>query len=778
MARLKAVALLLLLIAVVASDPAERQFSRYIVLGAGPGGLQIAHYLESAGRDYVVLDRASSAGSFFDRYPRWRQLISINKREVGRTDSLAFAERHDWNSLLSDASHCAVVGRRRPMNATPPTSSTDARLDVDSVAASLRFTSWSSDYYPRADVLREYLGAWASAGSGGGNASDGSQLRTRGLGRRRALRVLYGIDVTRIERPPGWREGGAGAAGTPRFHLSATVAGVGASPALFSCHFLIVATGLGEEVPMPGRNGSAAVAAGLIQTYATASAAEAGGGAGAYRGQRVLILGHGNAAFEFAHHVLPTAAYVHVAGRDSRRLSLALETHYPGAVRAVHAGLLETYNLKSLDGITSADFARLSFARAAGGGVAVRNGAAPCRHDVLGRSTSRCSFRRPYDAVVACLGWRMDRRAFAPDVLPRLAPNGKHPAATPRYEALGVPGLYFAGTLAHGADHRRSSGGFIHGFRYTARALHRILEEEEDGEAVAGGAAAVEVGPAGAFPRGASAPTPAPCAWPTTRVRGLRALVALILRRVNSGAGLYQMFGALADVFVLDPAPPPPPGFSGAGPHAAMLLPWSHYDEGAAAAAAAGSDPTGLAADVAAGQARQPRGAPPRPPRAAASEAAIDAALAGGLREEVPVGLVPEAVRRWAAAAGGGGGAAEWLSLTLEFGPSAPPGKKDPFALDRCACKQRGRQARFLTPQACLRRANVDLDQPERSHFIHPVLRYYHSHSSSSSSGPGDGSGCEGRTGGGGSCAPIATLHIAEDFLAGERWGLQGLPVP
>jgi hypothetical protein len=83
---------------------AAPQYHRYIVVGAGPGGLQIAHYLASAGRDYIVLDGGGSAGSFFHTFPRFRQLISINKRATGRSE-LDFNLRHDWNSLLSEASH-------------------------------------------------------------------------------------------------------------------------------------------------------------------------------------------------------------------------------------------------------------------------------------------------------------------------------------------------------------------------------------------------------------------------------------------------------------------------------------------------------------------------------------------------------------------------------------------------------------------------------------------------------------------------------------------------
>ena len=108
------------------------------------------------------------------------------------------------------------------------------------------------------------------------------------------------------------------------------------------------------------------------------------------------------------------------AGRAGSRVALALETHYPGNVRAVHAGLLETYNLKSLDGVTSAPLERLTFARAPGGGVAVGvAGGAGCARDAHGRAAGRCSFRAPDDVVVACLGWRFDAAPFAAGAVKR-----------------------------------------------------------------------------------------------------------------------------------------------------------------------------------------------------------------------------------------------------------------------------------------------------------------------------------------------------------------------
>ena len=52
----------------------------YLVIGAGPAGLQAAYFLKHFGLDYAVVEASAQAGSFFRRYPRGRRLISINKR--------------------------------------------------------------------------------------------------------------------------------------------------------------------------------------------------------------------------------------------------------------------------------------------------------------------------------------------------------------------------------------------------------------------------------------------------------------------------------------------------------------------------------------------------------------------------------------------------------------------------------------------------------------------------------------------------------------------------
>lgn len=134
----------------------------------------MGYFLSKAKRDYIILERNSGPGSFFNkyashvlnalfyfsegastrpssvlfflsRYPRHRKLISINKMNTGR-ENLEFNLRHDWNSLLSD----------KP---------------------DLLFRRVNSEFYPPADAFPVYL-----------------SMYEKELG----LRVRYGVDIGKI----------------------------------------------------------------------------------------------------------------------------------------------------------------------------------------------------------------------------------------------------------------------------------------------------------------------------------------------------------------------------------------------------------------------------------------------------------------------------------------------------------------------------------------------------------------------------------------------------
>ncbi|MDH2429392.1 NAD(P)-binding domain-containing protein [Sphaerisporangium sp. TRM90804] len=123
---------------------------RYLIIGAGPGGVQLSYYLQRTGADYLTLEREDAPGAFFRRYPRHRKLISLNKVNIGQKDP-EIALRWDWNSLLNDN-------------------------------PDLLFPQYSREYFPRADDLVRYLADFQ---------------------REHDLNVRYSTAVERIEKVDG-----------------------------------------------------------------------------------------------------------------------------------------------------------------------------------------------------------------------------------------------------------------------------------------------------------------------------------------------------------------------------------------------------------------------------------------------------------------------------------------------------------------------------------------------------------------------------------------------
>ena len=74
----------------------------YLIIGAGPAGLQMGYYLEKANRNYLILEAGETPGTSFNKFPRHGKLISINKVYTGYDDP-EINLRWDWNSLLSDS---------------------------------------------------------------------------------------------------------------------------------------------------------------------------------------------------------------------------------------------------------------------------------------------------------------------------------------------------------------------------------------------------------------------------------------------------------------------------------------------------------------------------------------------------------------------------------------------------------------------------------------------------------------------------------------------------
>ncbi|XP_062874938.1 FAD-dependent oxidoreductase domain-containing protein 2 [Trichomycterus rosablanca] len=441
----------------------------YCVLGAGPAGLQMGYFLSQSQRDYIILERNSGPGSFFQKYPRHRKLISINKIYTGRQNR-EFNLRHDWNSLLSD----------RP---------------------DLLFQRVSQDLYPDADAFPKYL-----------------SMFEKELG----LQVKYGTDIGSIRAADFGKHGNGGYILTDQHEIN------------YKCRVLLVSTGLSvpQEVQFVGSD--------LVEGYESIPINPE-----EYKNQAVLILGKGNSAFETAQSILGRASRIHLYSPSPVRL--AWQTHYVGDLRAVNNELLDTYQLKSLDGLVEGGLENIAIVRKGRSALKGKTRKSSqekeqfyltlselldswsnsstnvTAENLPGYHDDNFSLRQPYDRVIRCLGFRFNFSIFNGSTCPPHSSRvrGRMPAVTPWYEVRGKQNMFILGAAAHSRDYRLSAGGFIHGFRYTVRAVHKILEQRYHGNV-----------------------------WPATKLYTSQ-LLSWILKRVNEASGLYQMFGVLGDVILL-----------------------------------------------------------------------------------------------------------------------------------------------------------------------------------------------------------------------------------
>ncbi|NUT90515.1 MAG: NAD(P)-binding domain-containing protein [Saccharothrix sp.] len=337
------------------------------------------------------------------------------------------------------------------------------RVDWNSLLSddpALLFTGYTPRYFPHADDMVRYLADFAAAHD---------------------LPIRYGTSVVSVTRPGDF---------VVRDQHGDT----------YRAQRLIVATGVSRSYvpPIDGVE--------LAERYDEVSVDPAD-----FTGQRVLIVGRGNSAFETADNLVETAAVIHVAGPGS--LKLAWQTHFVGHLRAVNNNFLDTYQLKSQNAVLDG---RVLGIERDGDGYLVRV--------AFSRVEERVKQIR-YDRVVLATGFRFDASIFAPECRPELTINDRFPAQTAAWESVNVPDLFFAGTITQARDFKKSTSGFIHGFRYGVRALHRVLEHRYHG-----------------------------VPWPSRDLAGSTEAVAdAVIERVNRTSALWQLFGFLADAVLVGP---------------------------------------------------------------------------------------------------------------------------------------------------------------------------------------------------------------------------------
>jgi thioredoxin reductase len=336
------------------------------------------------------------------------------------------------------------------------------------------FTAVTPRYFPPADAFVGYLGDFAA---------------THGI------RIRCNTRIVRISREPGESSGADGIGGEPRGDfLAHTEDGT-----VLRARRIIAATGVSRTYVPPFEGAE------LAETYAEVSVDPAD-----FTGKRVLVIGRGNSAFETADNLIENAAVIHVAGPGSLRL--AWQTHFVGHLRAVNNNFLDTYQLKSQNALLDGDIQYIK-----------KDDDGTYRVAVAFSRVAEVVKEIPYDRVILATGFRFDASIFDEDCRPALTIKDRFPAQTETWESVNVPDLFFAGTITQVRDFKRSTSGFIHGFRYGVRALHRILEQRYHGRD-----------------------------WPSQDVAGTPEAVAdAIVARINRSSGLWQMFAFLADTVAL-----------------------------------------------------------------------------------------------------------------------------------------------------------------------------------------------------------------------------------
>lgn len=347
---------------------------------------------------------------------------------------------------------------------------------------SLKFTRYSKDIFPHADRYLEYLHDYQQK-----------------LG----INVQFNTEISNIKREP--------CENAPDLHVFTMLDQRGST---HRCGRLIVATGIAKPVipDIPGME--------YTDGYEDISMDR-----DEFEGQTVLILGRGNSAFETATHIYGSTNLIHMVGRSRVRLSWA--THYVGDLRAVNNQLLDTYQLKSLDGVVEASISEVKIVKNKKDGklhlaMKEEDEDSPDPQEII--DFDNFAMREPYDRIIRCLGFKFDEEIFNQSMKfthPR-GRTSKFLSIHPNYESVDYPGMFIAGTASHSLDFRKSAGGFIHGYRYTARALFHLLDW-----------------------RYHSVP------WPSITAPNSQ-LMDYILKRINEGSGIYQMFSMLGDVIILN----------------------------------------------------------------------------------------------------------------------------------------------------------------------------------------------------------------------------------
>jgi lysine/ornithine N-monooxygenase len=451
-----------------------------IIVGGGPAALQCAYFFEKHGIDYIIFEKNDQCGSFFSQFPHSGRLISINKKYTGSDRAPTNPEcdkdfdlRHDWNSLLTDDN--------------------------------FSFKQYSDDFYPTNDCLVKYLNDFAE---------------------KYQLKIKYG---TRIKEINKYSLGDVAVGGVAETHDETKVKlcdkmykVVAETGDVFTCNKLIIATGLGTmDIP---ENFQQQYEGDRIKHY---SEYKKGffldkKNLSEFVNKHVAIVGGGNSSYELANILNEITSNVTIICKDANKF--AIKTHYAGDLRGVYTGFLDTFFLKSLNAV---DDGTLLISKQ---NITKIDPASKYRYAIIERKNNaflmRCFANRKFedysffDKVILCTGWKFDASIFKFDV----ALDKKLPKINTKYESANNHNLFFIGSLMQSLDYKKSSGAFIHGFRYLIKCFVNINYNLPNQMKL------IKFGDRNNYDI------------------FLSSIVQYIILRMNTSSAIYQMFGYLADV--------------------------------------------------------------------------------------------------------------------------------------------------------------------------------------------------------------------------------------
>jgi hypothetical protein len=227
-----------------------------------------------------------------------------------------------------------------------------------------------------------------------------------------------------------------------------------------------------------------------------------------YEGKNVVIIGDGNSAYEIGNILLPYTNKTLIVGKKYKN-NWSISSHYAGGLRSNYFAFMDSFYLKSLNAI--ADFNIVDEENII---ISI---------DEKGKYNafnSECKFYafENMDEIILCTGWKFNTSIFDFTI----DMNNKYPQIKNNFESTSHNNLFFIGALMHSIDYKKSSGGFIHGFRYLINIFVKLNYNIPFTNCIY------------------KMPDDITC------------IVEKIMYRINNSSDLYQMFGYICDILILN----------------------------------------------------------------------------------------------------------------------------------------------------------------------------------------------------------------------------------